>query len=169
MSEPPPKVSTPTERRHFSRRKCRFVLEIEWGSSTLRGVVRDIGPRGLFVELAPPLWVGATFFGRLMLNPVLQLNCTVCRIEPGKGIAVVGSIWRKRVVSCNWKRFWQHCHPCDPMSRLRGRPRGRSMSGVRVDFSRRRIDGKTAIGAAHSCVPGGYHRIRSCQPGVPRA
>jgi hypothetical protein len=91
-SEPPPNGSTVTERRQFFRRNCRFGLEIEWGSSTLRGVVRDVGPRGLFVVLAPPLWVGATFSARLLLDPVIELNCTVCRVEPGKGFAVVFDI-----------------------------------------------------------------------------
>jgi hypothetical protein len=77
-----------TERREFDRRKLREVLEIEWGSSTLTGMVRDIDPRGLFVELAPPLWLGATFSARLKLDPVLQLNCTVRRVEPGRGNAI---------------------------------------------------------------------------------
>jgi hypothetical protein len=55
----------------------------------LTGDVRDIGPRGLFVELVPPLWVGAAFRAQLILNPVLVLNCTVARVEPGMGIAVI--------------------------------------------------------------------------------
>ena len=62
---------------------------MEWGSATLTGDVRDIGPRGLFVELVPPLWVGAAFRARLILNPVLELDCTVVRVEPGLGVAVI--------------------------------------------------------------------------------
>ena len=62
---------------------------MEWGSALLTGEVRDIGPRGLFVELKPPLWVGAAFRARLILDPVLLLDCTVARVEPGTGIAVV--------------------------------------------------------------------------------
>jgi len=77
------------ERREFQRRKFRGKMEIEWGSAILTGEVRDIGPRGLFVELISPLWLGATFRARLILNPVLLLNCTVARVEPGRGIAVV--------------------------------------------------------------------------------
>ena len=77
-----------TERRHFQRKKFRGKLEMEWGAAILTGDVRDIGPRGLFVEVTPPLWVGARFRGRLMLNPVLLLNCTVTRVEPGTGIGV---------------------------------------------------------------------------------
>ena len=87
-SIPPTNASNGTERREFHRRKLQEVLEIEWGSSTLTGRVRDIDPQGLFVELMPPLWLGATFSARLMLNPILQLNCTVCRVEPRKGNAV---------------------------------------------------------------------------------
>jgi hypothetical protein len=87
-SEPPGDEPPQTERRQFNRRKLVGVIEIEWGSSTLTGLVRDIGPQGLFVELSPPLWVGATFFARLEGDPPLRLNCTVRRVEPGTGIAV---------------------------------------------------------------------------------
>jgi hypothetical protein len=86
--EPPVDASTQIDRRQFNRRKLAGTIEIEWGSSTLKGLVRDIGPRGLFVEMATPLWVGATFLARLIIEPPLQLNCTVRRVEPGLGIAV---------------------------------------------------------------------------------
>ena len=82
-------VSAGTERRQFHRRKFRGNLEMDWGSTVLTGDVRDIGPRGLFVEITPPLWVGAAFRARLMLNPVLLLDCIVARVEPGTGFAVV--------------------------------------------------------------------------------
>jgi hypothetical protein len=87
-TEPPVDVSTQIERRQFNRRRLVGTIEIEWGSSTLSGLVRDIGPQGLFVEITPPLWVGATFLARLLGDPPLQLNCTVRRVEPGTGIAV---------------------------------------------------------------------------------
>ena len=77
------------ERRNFQRKKFRGKLEMEWGSAILTGEVRDIGPRGLFVELTPPLWLGARFRGRLVVNPSLLLDCTVARVEPAKGFAVV--------------------------------------------------------------------------------
>ena len=86
--ELPADAPSETERREFNRRKLVGAIEIEWGSSTLTGLVRDIGPQGLFVELTPPLWVGATFLARLVLDPPLQLNCVVRRVEPGTGIAV---------------------------------------------------------------------------------
>jgi hypothetical protein len=88
-TQPLEKVATKVERRHGQRRKFRGILEIEWGAAVLRGTVRDLGPRGLFVELTPPLWVGAAFLARLILNPVLLLHCTVVRVEPATGVAVV--------------------------------------------------------------------------------
>jgi hypothetical protein len=87
-SEPPANAPASTDRRQSNRRKFQGMVEIEWGSSTLTGAVRDIGPQGFFVELTPSLWVGATFFARLALDPPIQLNCTVRRVEPGKGFAV---------------------------------------------------------------------------------
>jgi len=87
-TQPLKEVSTKSDRRKFLCRKFRGKLEMEWGSATLTGDVRDIGPRGLFVELMPPLWVGAAFRARLILNPVLELDCTVVRVEPGLGVAV---------------------------------------------------------------------------------
>ncbi len=87
-TQPLEEVIAKTERRHFQRKKFRGKLEMEWGSAILTGDVRDIGPRGLFVEVTPPLWVGARFRARLKLNPVLLLNCTVTRVEPGTGIGI---------------------------------------------------------------------------------
>jgi hypothetical protein len=80
---------TRVERRQGQRRNFRGSLEIEWGSAVLTGTVRDIGPGGLFVELIPPLWIGAAFRARLILNPALLLHCTVVRVEPGMGVGVV--------------------------------------------------------------------------------
>jgi hypothetical protein len=85
-------VATRAERRQGQRRKFRGKLEMEWGSSVLTGTARGIGPRGLFVELIPPLWVGARFRARLILNPILSLDCTVVRVEPARGIAVTFDI-----------------------------------------------------------------------------
>jgi hypothetical protein len=55
----------------------------------LTGSVRDIGARGLFVELIPPLWIGARFRASLAVNPALLLHCTVVRVEPSAGMAVI--------------------------------------------------------------------------------
>jgi hypothetical protein len=95
-AEPPVDASAQIDRREFNRRRLVGTIEIEWGSSTLTGLVRDIGPQGLFVEIAPPLWVGATFLARLVLDPPLQLNCTVRRVEPGTGIAVTFELVEER-------------------------------------------------------------------------
>ena len=76
------------ERRRSLRREFHANLEIDWGSAVLTGKVRDISPRGLFIELIPALWVGATFRARLKLNPALPLDCTVARVEPQNGVAV---------------------------------------------------------------------------------
>src|SRR5580658_9915019 len=88
-SQPVSGTSNEGDRRGFHRRKFQAELEIEWGSAMLTATVRDIGPRGLFVGLTPPLWVGAAFRARLILNPILLLDCTVARVEPGTGIGVV--------------------------------------------------------------------------------
>ena len=87
-SDPQVDAPVPAERRQFNRRKFRGTIEIEWGSSILKGLVRDIGPQGLFIELTPPLWVGARFSSRLVVEPPIQLNCTVRRVEPETGFAV---------------------------------------------------------------------------------
>jgi hypothetical protein len=87
-SDMPKQAPEHSDRRQFDRRKFMGTLEIEWGSSRLVGVVRDIGPQGLFVLMTQPLWIGASFSARLMLNPPLDLKCTVRRVEPGTGIGV---------------------------------------------------------------------------------
>ncbi len=86
-TQPVEEVVAKTDRRRWQRKKFRGNIEMEWGSALLTGVVRDIGPRGLFVEMTQPLWVGAAFRARLVLDPDLWLNCTVARVEPN-GIAV---------------------------------------------------------------------------------
>ena len=76
------------ERRESPRKQLRVSMEIEWGAAVLTGTVRDIGVAGLFVELTPPLWIGAAFRARLIVNPILVLDCTVVRVEPNAGMAV---------------------------------------------------------------------------------
>jgi len=93
--EVPPNVVPRPERRQFHRRNCREVVEIEWGSSVLTGHVSDISPTGMFVEIVPPLWLGATFVARLLLKPPLRLDCVVRRVEPARGIAVTFALAEK--------------------------------------------------------------------------
>jgi hypothetical protein len=76
-------------RRQFHRRIFQGSIEIEWGSTVLTGTVRDIGPRGLFVKMTSPLWIGATFTARLLIDPILQLHCIVRRVEPGSGVGLM--------------------------------------------------------------------------------
>ena len=76
------------DRRRAPRHTFDAVLEMEWGSAVLQGRVRDISPSGMFVELADPLWVGASFQARLALDEPLRLECHVRRVEPGRGMAV---------------------------------------------------------------------------------
>lgn len=87
-TQPVEEAPSGIERRDFPRKRLQADIEIEWGAAVLTGTVRDIGASGLFVELTPPLWLGATFRARLVLNPILILDCTVVRVEPNAGMAV---------------------------------------------------------------------------------
>jgi hypothetical protein len=95
-TQPLEETTTGAERRHAPRKKFRMSIEIEWGAAVLSGTVRDIGARGLFVELVPPLWLGAAFRARLNLNPVLSLDCKVVRVEPGAGVGVTYEVHEDR-------------------------------------------------------------------------
>jgi hypothetical protein len=95
-TQPSDPAVTTQERRHAQRRKYRGNIEIDWGSNVLEANVRDIGPGGLFAELMPPLWVGATFNARLLVDPVLLLQCTVARVDPAQGIAVIFRVTEDR-------------------------------------------------------------------------
>jgi hypothetical protein len=76
------------ERRWAPRYSFRADLEIEWGSAVLRGSTRDISANGMFIEALDPLWVGAGFTARLNLAQPVKLDCSVKRIEPGRGMGV---------------------------------------------------------------------------------
>ncbi|HET9995829.1 MAG TPA: PilZ domain-containing protein [Candidatus Acidoferrum sp.] len=76
------------ERRWAPRYSFRADLEIEWGSAVLRASTRDISSNGMFIEAVDPLWIGAGFTARLNLQKPLTLDCSVKRIEPGRGMGV---------------------------------------------------------------------------------
>lgn len=76
------------ERRWAQRYAFRANLEIEWGSAVLRASTRDVSSNGMFIESADPLWLGAGFTARLVLDHPVKLDCSVKRIEPGKGMGV---------------------------------------------------------------------------------
>ena len=88
VAKPLEGVPVVEERRKYQRLKFHGRIEIEWGSATLAGTVRDICAQGMFIELMPPLWMRATFLARLLVTPAIPLHCTVRRVEPGRGIGV---------------------------------------------------------------------------------
>lgn len=61
---------------------------MEWGSAVLRGNTRDISSNGMFIESTDTLWVGAGFTARLALDQPVKMDCSVRRVEPGRGMAV---------------------------------------------------------------------------------
>ena len=81
-------LSRRLERRWAPRYAFRAGLEIEWGSTVLRGNTRDISSNGMFIEVPDTLWVGAGFIARLHLPQPVKLDCMVKRVEPGLGMGV---------------------------------------------------------------------------------
>ncbi|HXN24946.1 MAG TPA: PilZ domain-containing protein [Candidatus Dormibacteraeota bacterium] len=90
----PPLVSSTSsegrryERRHAPRYFFNADLKLEWGSTTLRGRLADISVNGMFIEMSDPLWLGAGFAGCLELEQPVRLECSVRRVEPGRGMGV---------------------------------------------------------------------------------
>lgn len=76
------------ERRWAPRFRYHADLEIEWGSTLLRARTRDVSSNGMFIESPDPLWVGAGFSVQLALDKPVRLNCSVKRVEPGRGMGV---------------------------------------------------------------------------------
>ncbi|HUJ82863.1 MAG TPA: PilZ domain-containing protein [Candidatus Acidoferrales bacterium] len=70
------------------RHAFRTEVEIGWGAEVLKCVTRDIGDMGMFIETEHPLWLRAEFTARLKLGEVLEIDCIVRRVEPGRGMAV---------------------------------------------------------------------------------
>lgn len=90
MSESQPGVvlHQQDERRRVPRNKCDLGIEIEWGAAKLQGRVREISTEAIFVELDPPLWIGAKFAAHLQLTQPAKLECVVQRVEPRRGMAL---------------------------------------------------------------------------------
>ncbi|HEY2456110.1 MAG TPA: PilZ domain-containing protein [Candidatus Acidoferrum sp.] len=76
------------ERRRSPRYHFQAPLEIEWGSARLRARTRDISENGMFIESEDLLWVGAGFRARLATERPVWLDCSVKRVEPGRGMGV---------------------------------------------------------------------------------
>jgi len=81
-------LSRRLERRWARRYSFCADLEIEWGSAVLTGKTRDISSNGMFIQAADTLWIGAGFRARLNVNPPVNVNCSVKRVEPGLGMGV---------------------------------------------------------------------------------
>jgi len=77
-----------SERRKAPRFRYHAPVEIEWGSARLRAHTRDISASGMFLESEDVLWVGAGFRARLAVDRPLYLECSVKRVEPGRGMGV---------------------------------------------------------------------------------
>lgn len=77
-----------SDRRWAQRYSFRANLEIEWGSAVLRASTRDISSNGMFIESTDPLWIGAGFTAHLVLDRPVRVDCSVKRIEPGRGMGV---------------------------------------------------------------------------------
>lgn len=76
------------ERRWAPRYAFDAPVEIEWGSSIIQGQVRDISRTGMFIAPSESLWIGARFIARIVLEAPISVECTVKRVEPGRGIGV---------------------------------------------------------------------------------
>jgi hypothetical protein len=63
-------------------------VEFEWGSAILRARVTDISRRGMFLRIRDPLWVGASFRARLLLDDPLTVDVVVRRVLPMEGMGV---------------------------------------------------------------------------------
>jgi hypothetical protein len=96
------------ERRRERRFPFDAAVEIEWGSSTVLGRVRDISRGGMFLSSPEPLWIGASFSAKLLIDPPLAVNCTIRRVEPGRGIGVQMSMQQQD----------HHSHLLDLLARL---------------------------------------------------
>jgi hypothetical protein len=95
-------LSRRLERRWAQRYSFRADLEIEWGSAVLTGKTRDISSNGMFIEAADTLWIGAGFMARLNVDPPLKVDCSVKRVEPGRGMGV-----SMAVAEANHQKYYQ--------------------------------------------------------------
>jgi hypothetical protein len=80
------------ERRRAPRYRYEAALEIEWGSAWLKGRTKDISAGGMFIESEDVLWVGAGFRARMNSERSLWVDCSVKRVEPGRGMGVTVAV-----------------------------------------------------------------------------
>lgn len=63
-------------------------MKITWGEVTLEVTLRDISASGMYLETSEPLWARAQFSAQLMLPESIRVECTVRRVDPGRGMVV---------------------------------------------------------------------------------
>ena len=76
------------ERRRNPRYRCSAPVEVEWGSEILRFTASDISTSGMFVATENPLWMRAEFTARILADEPVPVECTVRRVEPGRGMGL---------------------------------------------------------------------------------
>lgn len=78
------------DRREYFRARYFADVEIEYGSSTLRGRTQDISLGGMLIETADLLRVGAEFRARISLGQgtPLAVVCAVRQVIPNVGMGV---------------------------------------------------------------------------------
>ena len=75
-------------RRKSLKYKFDGALAIRWGGAVLSGRVREIGPDGMFIEIANPLCIGAAFSAQLVAQKPMLFECVVRWVEPSRGMGV---------------------------------------------------------------------------------
>jgi hypothetical protein len=81
-------IHSDVNRRASPRYQFQVDIEIEWGSKSVWGRVRNISREGMFIELDDAPEPGAEFCGSLSLNFPLRVICEVRRIVSQYGIGV---------------------------------------------------------------------------------
>jgi len=78
------------DRREYFRARYFADVEIDYGSSKLRGRTQDISLGGMLIEMENPLWQGAEFQARLLFGgqPPLGVECVVRQVIPNVGMGV---------------------------------------------------------------------------------
>ncbi|MGB7847105.1 MAG: PilZ domain-containing protein [Candidatus Acidiferrum sp.] len=76
------------EWRRAPRYRFQAIVEMEWGSARLQARTRDISASGMFIDAEDVLWIGAGFRARLAAGSPFWLECSVKRVEPGRGMGV---------------------------------------------------------------------------------
>ncbi|OFV88263.1 MAG: hypothetical protein A3D93_05600 [Acidobacteria bacterium RIFCSPHIGHO2_12_FULL_67_30] len=78
------------DRREYFRARYFADVEIEYGSSKLRGRTQDISLGGMLIEMENPLWQGAEFQARVLFGgqPALEVGCVVRQVIPNVGMGV---------------------------------------------------------------------------------